>query len=115
MSKSGPIRLYRRNDLIIGFCIEDKKGDPYDLTSAAEITFVVAWNNEIKFTKSLGDGVVIVDGPEGEIDVFISSEDSDISAGVYQFELLIVDQLGNRLVADQDAFIVEHSLTYANV
>jgi hypothetical protein len=110
---SGPIRLYRRNDLVIEFEILDKAGDPYDVTDADRIEFVVMWNNQVLFMKDLNDGVVIVDGPAGHVDVSVSSVDSDISAGVYRFELLVTDLMGNRLVADQEAFVVDQSLTYA--
>lgn len=106
-----PIRLYRHNDLEIGYEIVDVAGESYNLTGANEILFVVVWNNNVLFTKTLGAGVTIVDPVAGWVDVRIAATDVNISAGVYSYELLIVDQGGNRLVADRGAFVVKRSLT----
>jgi hypothetical protein len=108
------IRLFRRNDLIIVFTVEDPQGEPFDLTGASAIDFVVRWNNDEFIRKTLQDGVDILDAKNGEVQVHLVASDTDISAGAYRFELIIIDGFGQRLVADQDDFVVQQSLTFAD-
>lgn len=104
-----PIRVYRKTDTAVCWTIEDQDGNPFNLSGADEVEFIVTWNNEVLFVKSLGSGVTILDPAGGVLDVIIPNSDVDISAGVYDFELVVIDQGGARMVADQGQFVVEHS------
>lgn len=109
MRLAEPIRVYRKTDTAVCWTIEDQDGNPFNLSGADEVEFIVTWNNEVLFVKSLGSGVTILDPAGGVLDVIIPNSDVDISAGVYDFELAVTDQGGARMVADQGDFVVEHS------
>lgn len=109
MRLAEPIRVFRKTDTAVCWTIEDQDGNPFNLSGADEVEFIVTWNNEVLFVKSLGSGVTILDPAGGVLDVIIPNSDVDISAGVYDFELVVIDQGGARMVADQGQFVVEHS------
>ncbi len=93
------IKVHQRNDKLILYQLRDETDTPIDITDA-DILFIVSKypnHRDILFTKQ----VVKTNPLVGEIELELSAGDTDLPAGLYIYELLLVDVDGHRYTADQ--------------
>jgi len=93
------ISVHQRNDKLILYKLVDETDTPIDVADA-DVTFIVSkypnWQ-EIMITKT----VVKTEPTEGEIAIELTADDTDLPAGVYMYELLLIDVDGHRYTVDQ--------------
>jgi len=93
------IKVHQRNDKLILYQLRDETDTPIDITDA-DILFIVSKypnHRDTLFTKQ----VVKTNPLVGEIELELSAGDTDLPAGLYIYELLLVDVDGHRYTADQ--------------
>jgi len=83
------------DDLVIEVTIKDEDGDRVDV-SGASFRYGVAekLGEDPIFEKTTSDGISIVDGPSGEIEIEIDSSDTETLQGFYRHELELVNSSG---------------------
>jgi len=111
------IRIHQRNDRILPYQLQDETGQPINLDDAHQIVFVISTHPVRKrvIEKHINEGITIVDAPNGRIEIELTSVDTDISTGVYQYELLIVDIDGHRYTVDTGLLEILESLARGDI
>ena len=102
--------VYQKNDLLLDLQLQDENGDDINL-QGADIYFKVVEGNTVHFIKNLEDGITVTNASEGKMEVNITADDTDIDAGRYSYELLVIDELNNRYTAKQNGFRILKSYT----
>ncbi len=104
--------VYQRNDLLIPITIKDEEGNVLNIAGCS-LFFVVRNGDgeEPVIQKSIGNGITVIDAGQGEIEVKILNQDTDIPLRYYKCELLIIDLDGNRYTGLKEGFNVKESLT----
>ena len=102
--------MYQKNDLLLDLQLQDEDGADINL-QGADIYFMVVESNTVYFTKSSEDDITVTNASEGKIEIDITADDTDIDAGRYSYELLVIDELNNRYTAKQNGFRVLKSYT----
>ena len=102
--------VYQKNDLLLDLQLQDEDSNDIDL-SGSDIYFKVVEGNTVYFIKNLEDGITVTNASEGKIEIDITANDTDINAGRYSYELLVIDELGNRYTAKQNGFRILKSYT----
>ena len=92
-------RIVQGDDVDLVFNLKDKTEEAVDFTGATAITFKAkkTINGDAYISKSLGDGVAL-QSPATQIVVSLSdvdTNDTNLPAGKYYFELQITDSSGN--------------------
>lgn len=77
--------MFQRNDLVVRVTIK-LEGLVLDLEG-----FQIVFKVDEKIIKTIGDGITVTDQANGEIEIEITSEDSNIAVGAYTTELLVKD------------------------
>lgn len=104
------IRIYQRNDLFLKVTVVDELGVPIDLTGADLVFECETLYGKQVFKKTVGAGIIINDAQAGEIEILISSEDTNIQTGKYRVELLMIDIDGHRYTVETGHITVVQSI-----
>lgn len=103
------LEVYRKNDLTLAVTVKGEDGAALNLTGAA-LSFVVKSKTETVATKTVGSGITLVDAEAGEVEISLTSVDTDINPGEYLCELLVTDTNEKRYVAFKNRLRVLRSL-----
>lgn len=90
-------RVVKGDDVKLNFTIKDRQDAAVDITNSQAITFKVKKEvgTENAISKSLGDGITITNGAQGELSVTLGSADTDaLNIGGHVMELQITDSGG---------------------
>jgi len=79
--------------------------------SGASLIFTVKNEEEEVIRKTESDGITVLDEDNGQIEISINGEDSNIAKGIYIYELLLVDASDNHYVALKGDFHIKESIT----
>lgn len=78
---------------VLAVLVKTAAGQPVDV-SAVELRFQIGRGPEYRpplISKSVGNGIVVVDGPAGAFDVTIDPEDTSSLKGLFYYEGEMVD------------------------
>ena len=102
------------NSKVLEFTVTDDDGAPEDISGATLIRWQLARSvaGPALLEKETGDGVVIVNGPQGRFDVLLEPEDTAALRGDYYNEAKLVDGSGRQLTVEltEDRIRVELAL-----
>lgn len=59
--------------------------------TGAILLFIVSAKVQIKFTKTIDNGIRIIDEQKGEIEVELTDIDNSLPANTYKYELVLID------------------------
>ena len=93
------ISVHQRNDKLIPYKLVDETDTPINVADA-DVTFIVSKypnQREIVITKT----VIKTEPTEGKIAIELTADDTDLPAGLYIYELLLIDVDGHRYTVDQ--------------
>lgn len=100
--------FYANNDFVLAYTLYDDDADPVVLldVSGATIKWVISHKvsagNPGKIPmlakSTVTGGIVITDGPNGEVEVTVADTDTEFLKGNYYMELELTDTSGNKTV-----------------
>jgi hypothetical protein len=104
--------LFSGDDYVLHFTIVDEAGVAVDLSGAQQITFALARKVSVEplFSKTLGSGVTVTDGPAGKVDVAIDAADTDALKGAYYHEVELRNAAGKRSTVSYGAVTIQEDL-----
>ncbi|MDI6872587.1 MAG: hypothetical protein QME79_14785 [Bacillota bacterium] len=107
---SDAISIHRRNDRVLVISVQDESGAPLNL-GAATLAFVVKSPSQVVITKSTSSGgIIVTDALNGKCEITLTSIDTDLAPGDYNYELLVTDLAGRRYTALEGLLVVQPSL-----
>ncbi len=95
------VTVYQRNDKLLQVTIMDG-AEPLDLTGCT-----VRYAASAAGLNKIG---TVTDAPSGQVEIDLTSADTDIPIGAYVHELLVIDVEGNRYTAMTGRFTVLRSI-----
>ena len=101
--------FYQGNDGTLSFTVFNPDGTRKTLTNAS-IEWLLAETDDIDnphVTKTVGSGITITDGPNGECDVTLDSSDTSDLRGNKHHRLTVTDDNGDTYVAAVGTFKIQ--------
>jgi hypothetical protein len=96
------------DDLRIEVTVKDD-GSTKDLTGS-DATYEIFRDKfdsrDVKITKTVGDGISIVDAPNGRADVSISSSETSDMEGSYSHKMTVTDEAGHKSTVFTGEFFI---------
>ena len=101
MATQQDIEFFSGNDVVLDCSFTDESTDlPFDLSGAQQLTYALSKNARSAaalITKTLSDGVVMVNPSNGQVQIVLSAAESEPLNGVYYHEIRVVNALGKKL------------------
>lgn len=100
-------RIYKNRDYEIIFNLSDE-GAEVTLTGEEDIEFAVFTQLEkkIMMSKSLGDGMEVIDTDSGKIRLKFNPSDTNIDIGSYDYEFYMKDENGDEFTVLQGELFI---------